>query len=161
MFAISFVPEYITNRLLTYCATHIWKIALLLLLIWFQISRLVPVTHSAVRRVLTKNTDTLICASSSVDACTKIIFYHLPLLLFVSNTIGRYIQAIITHSTITKHKLWLMYPTWTFWISIPFKRSCKVDQRNDKINLKFMATIVSIYILFSFTLNTTRFGKIA
>ena len=159
MFGISFVPAYITNRILAYCATHIWKIALLLLLIWFHISLLVPITHSVVRRALTNNTDTLIWASGSVDAYTTRIFYHLPLIFCVSNTIGQSVQAKIEYSTITRHKLWLTHPTWTFWLAIPFKRNFKVDQRNGRINLKVMSAIVSIEILLTFNITNTRFGK--
>ena len=161
MFAISFVPEYITNRLLTYCATHSWKIALLLLLIWFQISWLVHVTHLAGIRALAENTDTLICASSSVETCTARIFYHPPLLFFVSKTIGQSVQEKITHSTITRYKILLTHPTWMFWLAIPFERNCKVDQRNGKINLKVMAAIVSIEIILPFTLTNTLSGKIS
>ena len=161
MFVISFVPAYITNKLLTYCATHGWKIALLLLLILSQISWLVPVTHLSVRQALTKNTDTLICASSSVNACTARVFYHPPLLFFVSNTIGQSVQAKITHSAITRHRLWLTNPTWMFWIALPYEQNCKVDQRNGKINLKVMEAIVYIDRLLPFTLTNTRFCKIS
>ena len=132
MFVISFLSAYIKNRLLTYCATHIWTTTLLLLLVWFQISRLVPVTHSAVRWDLTKNTDMIICAPISVDECTARIFYHPPPILFVSNTIGQSVQEKIAHSTIIRHKIWLMLPIWTFWIAILFKRNCKVDHRKGK-----------------------------
>ena len=159
MFIISFVPEYTTNSILTYFPTHSWKIALLL--IWLQIPRLVPIIHSAVRRALTNNTDTLICASSSVDACTVRIFYHLYLIFFVSNIISQSVQSKITHSTITRHKLLLTHPTWTFWLAILFERNCKVDQRNGKIILKFMADFFSNDILFPFTITNTWIGKIS
>ena len=48
-----------------------------------------------------------------------------------------------------------------FLLAIPFDRNFKVDQRNFKIGLKFMAVVVSIEMLLLFTLTNTRFGKIA
>ena len=161
MFVISFFSSYITNSLPTYYATHSLKFALLLLIIWFQISQLVPLSHSEVRRSPTKNTDTFIFASSSVNTCTAIIFYHPPLILFVSNNSGRSFQSKTIYSTITGHKLWLMHPTWTFWLAIPFGRNCTFYQINGKISLKVMVAIVSIEILLPLTFANNWFGKIA
>ena len=159
MFVTSFVPEYITNRILTCCADHSWKFALLLLLILFQIAWLVPVTFLSARQDFTKNNDTIVCASSRGNACSKIIFYHMSLLFLQSNTIGQYVKEKITHSAITNHKLWLTHPIWMFCLAIPFEHNCKGDQRNGKLNLKIMAAIVSIIILLTFTLTNTQFSR--
>ena len=79
------MADYITNRLLTYCATHSWKIELPLILILFKIPQLVPITHSAVRRAITNNIGILIWESSSINAYTARISYHLPLLFYIQN----------------------------------------------------------------------------
>ena len=147
------------NRILTYCATHRWKISLPIIIILFQIPRLAPVTHSSVRQAIDNNTNTLICASTSVDACTAIIFYQPPLIFFVSNTVSQLHSG--KNNKFHNHKAQNLIDTSDLDVltPIPFEPNCKVDQRNGRINLKFMVAIVSIEILLPFTLTNKIFGN--